>query len=450
VFKKICENLRESVPSVSKKHLFFKKLLNLRQLKSPIIMTAYLLTVGDEILIGQITDTNSAWMAQQLNLQGIRIAGKASVGDVHPNIIEAMDYAWTKADLVLVTGGLGATKDDITKKAIAEYFGVEMVFHDETWLRLQYFFKKLGKMPHEMNKKGCFMPANAEILTNDRGLAPAMWFEKGGKVMVSMPGVPYEMMHLMTDRVLPRLKKSFPVSPVVHRTLMTAGEGETGLAAMLSDFEDALPTNIKLAYLPAFNQVRLRLTATGADETALNQQIDIEKAKMETIVSKFVYGYEDEPLAKAIGRMLVAKGWTLATAESCTGGYLSAQLTANAGSSAYFKGGIIAYHNDLKINLLGVKTQTLDEHGAVSEETVREMIPGALNATGADIAVAISGIAGPGGGSPKKPVGTIWVAVGNKMHTRIVPLTIDRGRNRNMEYAANVALNLVRIFLLTT
>jgi nicotinamide-nucleotide amidase len=413
-------------------------------------MTAYLLTVGDEILIGQITDTNSAWMAQQLNLQGIRIAGKSSVGDVHPSIIEAMDYAWSKADLVLVTGGLGATKDDITKKAIAEYFGVEMVFHDETWKRLQYFFKKLGKTPNEMNKNGCFMPQNAEILTNDRGLAPAMWFEKGGKVMVSMPGVPYEMMHLMTDRVLPRLKKSFPVSPVVHRTLMTAGEGETGLAALLSDFEDALPNNIKLAYLPAFNQVRLRLTATGSDETALNKQIDIEKAKMETIVSKFVYGYDDEPLAKAIGRMLVDKKMTLATAESCTGGYLSAQLTANAGSSAYFKGGVIAYHNDLKTNLLGVQTATLDEHGAVSEATVREMVQGALHATSADIAIAVSGIAGPGGGSATKPVGTIWVAVGNQTHTRVAHLTIDRGRNRNVEYAANVALNLVRVFLLAT
>jgi nicotinamide-nucleotide amidase len=389
-------------------------------------------------------------MAQQLNLQGIRIAGKSSVGDVHPNIIEAMDYALSKADLVLVTGGLGATKDDITKKAIAEYFGVEMVFHDDTWHRLQYFFKKLGKIPNEMNKNGCFMPANAEILINDRGLAPAMWFEKGGKVMVSMPGVPYEMMHLMTDRVLPRLKKSFPVSPVVHRTLMTAGEGETGLAALLSDFEDALPSNIKLAYLPAFNQVRLRLTATGNNEADLNKQIDIEKAKMETIVSKFVYGYDDEPLAKAIGRMLVDKKMTLATAESCTGGYLSAQLTANAGSSAYFKGGVIAYHNDLKTNLLGVQTATLDEHGAVSEATVREMVQGALNATGADIGIAISGIAGPGGGSAKKPVGTIWVAVGNKNQTRVAHLTIDRGRNRNVEYAANVALNLVRIFLLAT
>jgi nicotinamide-nucleotide amidase len=412
-------------------------------------MTAYLLTVGDEILIGQITDTNSAWMAQQLNLQGIRIAGKASVGDVHPNIIEAMDYALGKADLVLVTGGLGATKDDITKKAIAEYFGVEMVFHDETWKRLQHFFKKLGKTPNEMNKSGCFMPENAEILTNDRGLAPAMWFEKGGKVMVSMPGVPYEMMHLMKDRVLPRLKKSFPVSPVVHRTLMTAGEGETGLASMLSDFEDALPTNIKLAYLPAFNQVRLRLTATGSDEAALNQQIDIEKAKMETIVSKFVYGYDDEPLAKAVGRMLVAKGWMVATAESCTGGYLSAQFTANAGCSVYFKGGVIAYHNDLKINLLGVKKETLDVHGAVSEATVREMVQGVLKSTGADMGIAVSGIAGPGGGSPDKPVGTIWVAVGNKAHTRVAHLTIDRGRNRNVEYAANVALNLVRVFLLS-
>jgi nicotinamide-nucleotide amidase len=314
---------------------------------------------------------------------------------------------------------------------------------------LQYLFKKLGKIPNEMNKNGCFMPENAEILTNDRGLAPAMWFEKGGKVMVSMPGVPYEMMHLMTDRVLPRLKKSFPVSPVVHRTLMTAGEGETGLAALLSDFEDALPNNIKLAYLPAFNQVRLRLTATGTDENALNQQIDVEKAKMETIVSKFVYGYDDEPLAKAVGRMLVDQKRTLATAESCTGGHIAAQLTANAGSSAYFKGGIVAYHNDLKINLLGVKTVTLDEHGAVSEATVREMVQGALNATNADIAIAVSGIAGPGGGSATKPVGTIWVAVGSKTHTRVAHLTMDRGRNRNVEYAANVALNLVRIFLLT-
>jgi nicotinamide-nucleotide amidase len=253
----------------------------------------------------------------------------------------------------------------------------------------------------------------------------------------------------MKDRVLPRLKKSFPVSPVVHRTLMTAGEGETGLAALLSDFEDALPTNIKLAYLPAFNQVRLRLTATGSDEAALNQQIDIEKAKMETIVSKFVYGYDDEPLAKAVGRMLVAKGWMVATAESCTGGYLSAQFTANAGSSVYFKGGVIAYHNDLKINLLGVKKETLEVHGAVSEATVREMVQGVLKSTGADIGIAVSGIAGPGGGSPDKPVGTIWVAVGNKAHTRVAQLTIDRGRNRNVEYAANVALNLVRVFLLS-
>jgi nicotinamide-nucleotide amidase len=413
-------------------------------------MTAYLLTVGDEILIGQIVDTNSAWMAQQLNSQGIRIAGKASVGDVHPRIIESIDYALKNADLVLVTGGLGATKDDITKKAIAEYFNVEMVFHDETYKRLRYFFKKIGKTPTEMNKNGCFMPENAEILTNDRGLAPGMWFEKDGKVMISMPGVPHEMMHLMTDRVLPRLKKSFPISPVVHRTVMTAGEGETGLATMLSDFEDTLPSNIKLAYLPSFNQVRLRLTATGADEAALNVQVDSYKAKMEQIVQKFVYGYDDEPLAQAVGRMLQRRGLTLATAESCTGGYLSAQLTANSGSSAYFKGGIVAYANSLKMNLLGVSEALLDEHGAVSEATVRAMVGGAIQATGADVAVAISGIAGPGGGSPTKPVGTIWIAAGNAHEIRVAHLNIDRGRNRNIEYAANVALNLIRVFLIAS
>ena len=263
-------------------------------------MTAYILTVGDEILIGQITDTNSAWMAQQLNLQGIRIVGKMSVGDVHAEIVNAIDYTLHQADLVLMTGGLGATKDDITKKAIADYFGYSMVWHEPTYQRLEYFFKKINREVSEMNKNSCFMPENAEILNNDRGLAPGMWFEHGKKVLVSMPGVPHEMQHLMSERVLPKLRHSFPMSPIVHRTVLTAGEGETMLAEKLSDFEDALPENVKLAYLPSLGTVRLRLTARGEDEAALVAQIEPLKNQMESIVQYAVAGYDEDTMPQVI------------------------------------------------------------------------------------------------------------------------------------------------------
>ena len=411
-------------------------------------MTAYLLTIGDEILIGQITDTNSAWMAQQLNLQGIRIVGKTSVGDVHAEIVNALDMALHQADLVLVTGGLGATKDDITKKSIAEYFGVPMVFHEETFKRVEYFFKKLNRTVDEMNKNGCYMPQNALILNNDRGLAPAMWFQEGKKVLVSMPGVPYEMQHLMTDRVLPKLKASFPMSPIVHRTILTAGEGETLLAAKLGDFEDRLPDNVKLAYLPSLGTVRLRLTARGDNENALNTQIDALKKELESIVKYAVAGYDNETMPLIIGKMLRERGLRIGSAESCTGGYLAHLLTSVAGSSEYFEGSIIAYSYPMKEKLLGVSTETLAQYGAVSEECVKEMVTGAVKRMKVDLAVAVSGVAGPGGGTPEKPVGTVWLAVGNKNHTITTKLGIDRGRLKNIEYAANVGLNLIRKFLL--
>jgi nicotinamide-nucleotide amidase len=412
-------------------------------------MTAYLLTIGDEILIGQITDTNSAWMAQQLNLQGIRIVGKTSVGDVHAEIVNAIDMALHQADLVLVTGGLGATKDDITKKSIAEYFGVPMVFHDETLKRVEYFFKKINRTVDEMNKNGCYMPQNALILNNDRGLAPAMWFQEGKKVLVSMPGVPYEMQHLMTDRVLPKLKASFPMSPIVHRTILTAGEGETMLAAKLGDFEDRLPDNVKLAYLPSLGTVRLRLTARGDDENALNTQIDALKKDLESIVKPVIAGYDDETMPLVIAKMLKERGLRIGSAESCTGGYLAHLLTSIAGSSEYFEGSVIAYSYPMKEKLLGVSAETLAKHGAVSEECVKEMVAGAVKRMKVDLAVAVSGVAGPGGGTPEKPVGTVWLAVGNKKKTITTKIGIDRGRLKNIEYAANVGLNLIRKFLLT-
>jgi nicotinamide-nucleotide amidase len=467
-------------------------------------MTAYIVTVGDEILIGQITDTNSAWMAQQLNLQGIRIVGKTSVGDVHEEIIESIRYALTKADLVLMTGGLGATKDDITKKAIADFLGVEMVWHQGTYDRMDYFFKKINRTVTDINKNGCFMPENALILKNDKGLAPGMWFEipngfqipnskfqaentegssgisnvkfqissavepletkdtegspktsnfkletsNFNKILVSMPGVPYEMQHLMSDRVLPKLKGSFPMSPIVHRTILTAGEGETMLAEKLSDFEDRLPAHVKLAFLPSLGTVRLRLTARGDDESALNKDLDALKSELESIIEPTVAGYDDDTMPIVIGRMLRARGLRIASAESCTGGYLAHLLTSIAGSSAYFEGSVIAYSYDLKESLLDVPHDILMTYGAVSEECVRAMVKGAVKRVGVDLAVAVSGIAGPGGETSEKPVGTIWLAVGDGENIITTKLGIDRGRLKNIEYAANVGLNLIRKYLL--
>ncbi len=461
-------------------------------------MTAYIVTVGDEILIGQITDTNSAWMAQQLNFQGIRVVGKTSVGDVHEEIIESIRYALSKADLVLMTGGLGATKDDITKKAIAELLGIPMVWHQGTFDRMEYFFKKINRVVTDINKNGCFMPENALILKNDKGLAPGMWFEipegfqipnakfqthdtegslselkiknselktsdtegssqtsnfklqtsNASKILVSMPGVPYEMQHLMSDRVLPKLKDSFPMSPIVHRTILTAGEGETMLAEKLSDFEDRLPNHVKLAYLPSLGTVRLRLTARGDDENALNQDLDILQKELEILIEPTVAGHDTDTMPIVIGRMLRERGLRIASAESCTGGYLAHLLTSVAGSSAYFEGSVIAYSYDLKESMLDVSHETLMTLGAVSEECVREMVKGAVKRVGVDLAVAVSGIAGPGGETSEKPVGTIWLAVGDGENIITTKLGIDRGRAKNIEYAANVGLNLIRKYLL--
>jgi nicotinamide-nucleotide amidase len=417
-------------------------------------MTAYLLTVGDEILIGQITDTNSAWMAQQLNAQGIQIVGKLSVGDVTQDIITAIELAFANADLVLMTGGLGATKDDITKKCIASYFGVDMVWHQETFDRLNNFFQKMGREPNAMNKSGCFMPANALIINNERGLAPAMWFEKPitegvRKVLVSMPGVPFEMMHLLADKVLPKLREEFPMSPIAHRTLQTAGEGETMLAEKLAIFEENLPENVKLAYLPSLGTVRLRLTARGKEEALLQAQLKILGDEMKNLVGSAVFGEGDISLAQAVGNLLLEKKWTLATAESCTGGNVAHFITLVSGSSAYFAGGVVTYSNELKMKLLGVSFDTLEKDGAVSEATVREMVRGTVERLGVNVAVAISGVAGPTGGTLEKPTGTVWLAVGNAENIKTFNYVLDRGRDKNIDFASMIALNLVRKFLLS-
>ncbi len=417
-------------------------------------MNAFLVTIGDEILIGQIVDTNAAWMAQQLNLQGIRIVGKMSVPDTNDGIKAGIAYALSVADLVLTTGGLGATKDDITKKAIAEMLGVEMVWNQHTFNRMEYFFQKVNRTVSEMNKQSCFMPSNAQILDNERGLAPAMWFEVlvdnsplSTKYLVSMPGVPFEMQHLMSDKVLPKLLSTGNFSPIVHRTILTAGEGETMIAEKLAEFEERLPENVGLAYLPSLGTVRLRLTGRGDNAKLIEEQVETLKTELMTIIPNIVAGFDTDTMPVVIGRLLKEQNLTVACAESCTGGLLSHLITSISGSSAYFTGSVIAYNNSVKTKTLKVKKSTLDTHGAVSEETVREMVAGVLKTTGADVGIAVSGIAGPTGGTKEKPVGTIWLAVGDAQNTITAKLGIDRGRAKNIEYAAHSALNLLRKFL---
>jgi nicotinamide-nucleotide amidase len=411
-------------------------------------MTAQIITIGDEILIGQIIDTNSAWMGQQLNMQGIQVGKIVTVSDTHKDITEAVDAALSEADIILLTGGLGPTKDDITKKALADYFGVDMRFSESTYNRIQRLFQKFGKSMTKAHHEQSYMPANADILMNKMGTAPGMWFEHKGKVLVSMPGVPYEMKYLMEAEVLPKLKKQFPGKPIAHRTILTVGEGESRIADLIDPFIEALPANIKMAYLPGIGQVRLRLTGTGGDENELNALLDKKVEELKPLIAELVFGFEKEKLEEVVGRMLLEKGKTLATAESCTGGYLAHKITSIPGSSAYFMGSVIAYSNAVKMNQLNVKPATLKKHGAVSEETVKEMVQGALDLLKTDLAIAISGVAGPDGGTPEKPVGTIWIAIGDKNNTKTYQLNLWKDRMKNIEYTTTVALNVIRKFLL--
>jgi nicotinamide-nucleotide amidase len=410
-------------------------------------MNAFIVPIGDEVLIGQIVDTNSAWIAQQLNLQGISVRHAMSVSDKHDEIIKSLQFALSQADVVFVTGGLGPTKDDITKKAIADMLGVEMFFHEETWVRIQKIFEKFGRPTGEAHYNQCYMPEGVTILTNNMGTAPGMWFETQGKIIISMPGVPSEMKYIMEKEALPRLKKRFEGLPIAHRTVLTAGTGETELAQILESFEENLPQNLKLAFLPAFAQVRLRLTGRDKDEAALHLLLDEKAAEMEQLVAKFAFGREEETLEGVIGDLLKAKKQTLATAESCTGGLIAHRITGITGASEYFIGSIVAYAYDAKIKHLAVKEETLNTVGAVSEECVKQMVAGAIVAMESDYAIAVSGIAGPNGGTPEKPVGTIWIAVGNKEETVTRKISLNRNRAINVEYAANVALIMLLNFI---
>ena len=321
---------------------------------------------------------------------------------------------------------LGPTKDDVTKKSIAAFLGSDLVFHQATYERILKLFERWGRKPTPAHREQCYMPANAELLHNKMGTAPGMWFNYQNKVIVSMPGVPYEMKYLMEHEVIPKLKATFPGKPIAHRTILTVGEGESRIAKRIEHFEESLPSAIKLAYLPNLGQVKLRLTAKGDDFNEINQLLDEKAEELKKLIPELVYGQNSESLAAYIGQLLLKNNLQLGLAESCTGGYVGHLITSIPGSSAYFKGGVVAYSNDIKMKQLKVNSQTLKNHGAVSEATAREMVIGALNILEVDIAVSITGIAGPGGGSPEKPVGTVWIGVGNKENVVTKKLQIGK------------------------
>lgn len=424
------------------------RLLSNTQMKQS--MKATIINIGDEILIGQIVNTNASWMADKLDQSGIMVTQVLVIADTQEAIHAAVQQALTQTDLVLLTGGLGPTKDDVTKKTLANYFGMEMAYHEPSFKNIQQLFAQFGRVADERYQFQAEMPVGATILINKVGTASGMWFEKDGKVVVAMPGVPREVHYLLKYEVLPRLLHQYHFPTILHHTIYTTGKGETDLAEMLQEFEENLPSNIKLAYLPnsTLGFVRLRLSAYGEDAMVLESQLDHYVSELPAILGTLIFGENEETIEWVVGQILLQKGYTLGTAESCTGGNIAHKITSVPGSSAYYEGSVVAYSNSIKQQVLQVKETTLAEHGAVSEEVVIEMARGTQELMQVDCAIAVSGVAGPTGGSPEKPVGTIWVALvkGEQLYTK--RLKLGKDRIQNIERTTTIALNLLRLFLL--
>jgi len=409
-------------------------------------MKATVITIGDEILIGQIIDTNSAWIGQKFSDLGIKLHEIISIGDDSEQIVDALNRAKASSQIVIMTGGLGPTKDDITKNTLVEYFETELVLNEQVWEKMKQIFEKRGIKVLEMNRSQAMIPKNCTMLPNSRGTAQGMWFDVDGTVFISMPGVPHEMKHLMDSQVIPKLKEKFSFPKIIHATIMTAGAGESVIANTLSEFENQLPSNIKLAYLPDLGTVKLRLTARGTEEK-LQTEVESQLEQMKSLLGDFVYADGEEKLENVIGKMLIQRNETVSCAESCTGGYIAHLFTSNAGSSKYFEGAVISYSYDVKEKILGVKNSTLNSVGAVSGECVTEMLDGLLKVTGTTYGIAVSGIAGPDGGTADNPVGTVWIAVGSKDKIVAKKFQFFPSRMENIRVFSNAALNMLRLFM---
>jgi nicotinamide-nucleotide amidase len=398
-------------------------------------------------LYGQIVDTNSQWMSVELSNAGIKVVRKTSVGDLESEILTAFAEAEKRADIILTTGGLGPTSDDLTKPCLAKYFNCEIRIHEEALKEVTAFFVSRGRELTEINRQQAALPVCCEKITNKMGTAPGMWFERNGKVFVSMPGVPHEMKRMMTDLVIPKLQQTFK-TPVIHHTVIrTAGIGESFLAEKIASWEKALPQHIKLAYLPGLGDLKLRLTATGEDREKLQKESNELVENLRPLAGEYIYGVGEDSLEKVIGQTLLQNKLTLAVAESCTGGYLAHLITSVPGSSSYFVGSITPYSNNIKVEQLGVESETLISHGAVSEQTITEMANNVRKKFKADIGVATSGIAGPDGGTEEKPVGTVWIAYADQHETVARKLQLSKDRMINIRLASMAALNLIRLSL---
>lgn len=411
------------------------------------IIKAELLTIGDEILYGQIVDTNSQWMSVELDKVGIKVIRKTTVGDQEQEILTAFAEAEKRADIVLITGGLGPTSDDLTKPLLAKYFNCELVMHQEALAEITAFFKSRGREMTELNRQQAALPSCCTKITNPIGTAPGMWFERHNKVFMSMPGVPHEMKKMMTERVIPKLKQTFQTPVIHHKVIRTIGIGESFLANKIAVWEKSLPPHIKLAYLPSLGEVKLRLTGFGNSTADLQKEINALSDALQPLAGEYIYGYGDEPIEVAIGKMLRERKLTLSIAESCTGGYLSHLITSVPGSSEYFLGTMIPYAYEVKMRQLGVKPEVLEKHGAVSEPTIIEMANIVRAKFNTDIGVATSGIAGPGGATAEKPVGLVWIAYSDKHHTVTKKLKLSQDRMINIRMASVAVLNLIRMSL---
>lgn len=411
---------------------------------------AEIITIGDEILFGQITDTNTQWIGTQLTDIGIRPVRKTSVGDNKEDILDAFTKASERVNVVIVTGGLGPTRDDITKHTFCEYFGTELEINEDALKLVTGFFEKRGRAMTELNVQQAALPKNCTYIPNLWGTAPGMWFEKNDVVYVSLPGVPHEMKSLMEFEILPRLKAKFNTPVIQHKSVRTIGIGESFLAEKISHWEDGLPEHIKLAYLPHFGQVKLRLTGTGSDILTLENDLHEQVQLLLPLIEEYVFGFDTDELETVVGTLLVNRKATLATAESCTGGFVASQLTSIPGSSAYFEGSVVSYNNTVKMSILGVKKETIEAYGAVSEQTAVEMAEGARSALNTTFAISTTGIAGPEGGTDEKPVGTVWIACATPYETVTQLLTLRNNRKINIEMTSSYVLNLLRKTILKT
>ena len=407
-------------------------------------MKAEIISIGDELLIGQVINTNASWIGEQLTMAGIKVYQSVSIADDYNHIFEALELAGKRADVVLITGGLGPTKDDITKKTLCDFFGAKPVFNEQVFEDVKEIFRVRGRKVTELNRKQAEVPDNCTVIRNVHGTAPGMWFEKEGKIFVSMPGVPFEMRPMVTDYIIPELRKKFSLPAIYHKTVLTQGVPESEMAAMIEEWENALPSNVKLAYLPQPGIVRLRLTASGNNRDDLVTVVEKEIVRLKELIGDYIFGFDKDTLEEVVGKMLRQKKKTVSTAESCTGGYIAHLITSVAGSSDYYKGSVVSYANEIKSNILDVNDGDIEKFGVVSEPVVTQMAANVRKKFGTDFALATSGIAGPAGGTDEKPVGTTWIAVATPEKVIARQFHFGEHRGRNIRRAALMALDMLR------